>query len=207
MNFQPVSPENPLILASASPRRKRLLKQIGLPFRSVPSHIDENQVFAEPALNPALLAEKKARAVQSISRPYWVLGADTMVLMGEKILGKPKDEEDARSMLMQLGGKEHRVITGFCLLDPSNKTAHREEITTFVTMKSLTGHEIKAYIATGEPFGKAGAYGIQGKGAFMVEAISGSYTNVVGLPICALVKALVAAGALKEFPFASQGSK
>ena len=104
-------------------------------------------------------------------------------------------------MLGLLSGKEHSVITGFCILDPSGSTAHSEEIITRVKMKRLTDEEIDGYTATGEPFGKAGSYAIQGIGAFMVESISGPYTNVVGLPLCALVKALIACGALKKFPF------
>ena len=103
-------------------------------------------------------------------------------------------------MLGLLAGKEHCVITGFALLDPSGEVVHSEEVSTHVTMKVLSDHEIEAYIATGEPFGKAGSYAIQGLGAAMVVGITGSYTNVVGLPICAVVQALVRAGALDQFP-------
>ncbi len=200
MSFQPISKENPLILASNSPRRKTLLQQIGLPFRSLPSDVDENQALGEPPVKAVLLAEKKAKAVYSQSKESWILGADTMVVVGGRILGKPRDEGDVHSMLSRLSGKEHEVITGFCLLDPSGGMAHSEAITTLVKMKRLGEKEINAYVATGEPFGKAGGYAIQGVGAFMVESISGSYTNVVGLPVCALVKSLLALGALKDFP-------
>jgi septum formation protein len=103
-------------------------------------------------------------------------------------------------MLMVLAGKEHRVITGFALLDPSGEVAHSEEVTTRVSVRGLSKQEIEAYIATGEPFGKAGSYAIQGIGAFMIEGIAGSYTNVVGLPICAVVQALIHTGALDHFP-------
>ena len=200
MSFQPISKENPLILASNSPRRKTLLQQIGLPFRSLPSDVDENQALGEPPVKAVLLAEKKAKAVYSQSKESWILGADTMVVVGGRILGKPRDHEDIHSMLSRLSGKEHEVITGFCLFDPSGGMAHSEAITTLVKMKRLGEKEINAYVATGEPFGKAGGYAIQGVGAFMVESISGSYTNVVGLPVCALVKSLLALGALKDFP-------
>ncbi|NNG06445.1 MAG: septum formation protein Maf [Desulfobacteraceae bacterium] len=200
MSFQAINKENPLILASNSPRRKRLLQQIGLPFRSLPSQVDENQAPGEPPVKAVLLAEKKAKAVYAQSKDRWILGADTMVVVDGRILGKPRDHEDIHSMLSRLSDKEHEVITGFCVLDPSGEVAHSEAITTLVKMKRLGKGEINAYVATGEPFGKAGSYAIQGVGAFMVESISGSYTNVVGLPVCALVKSLLALGALKDFP-------
>jgi septum formation protein len=103
-------------------------------------------------------------------------------------------------MLLRLSGREHRVLTGFCLVDPSGQTAHSEAVVTRVKMKKLTEEEVRRYVASGEPYGKAGSYAIQGLGAFMVKSISGSYTNVVGLPVCALVKALLVTGALKVFP-------
>ena len=103
-------------------------------------------------------------------------------------------------MLLTLAGKEHRVITGFALLDPSGGVACSEEVSTRVKVRDLSEQEIDAYIATGEPFGKAGSYAIQGIGAFMIERVEGSYTNVVGLPICAVVQALIRAGALDHFP-------
>lgn len=200
MSFQAISKKNPLVLASNSPRRRRLLQQIGLPFRALPSHVEENQVLGEPPVKAALIAEKKAKAVYAKSQNRWILGADTMVVIGASILGKPSNREDVHFMLSCLSGKTHEVITGFCLLDPSGEVAHSEDITTLVKMKPLSEEEIDAYVATGEPFGKAGSYAIQGVGAFMVESISGSYTNVVGLPVCALVKSLLAVGALRNFP-------
>ncbi len=200
MNILRISKDFPVILASSSPRRKKLLSQIGIPFRSRSSNIEKNMSTAQPPISPRMLAVKKAEAVYSEEHNNWILGADTVVVLGETLLGKPKDLEDARSTLLKLSGKEHKVVTGFCLLDPTGKTAHAEEITTFVNVKKLTEQEIRAYIATGEPFGKAGSYGIQGIGAFMVETITGSYSNVVGLPLCALIKALCRTGALKAFP-------
>jgi nucleoside triphosphate pyrophosphatase len=195
-----ISRESPLFLASSSPRRKRLLKQIGVPFRSFSSAIKEDLTGGEPALNSRLLAEKKAMAVFSRSDGNWVLGADTIVVLDDVGLGKPGDKKEARSMLVQLSGREHRVITGFCLVDPDGHPAHSESVITTVKMKALTEREIRGYVATEEPFGKAGSYAIQGLGSFMVESISGSYTNVVGLPLCALVKALLGIGAIKVFP-------
>jgi septum formation protein len=177
-----------------------LLTQIGLPFRTRPSDVDENEVAENSPTTACYLAEKKAGAVSAGIKNHWILGADTMVVLGETVLGKPEDIDHAYAMLIQLSGKEHKVVTGFCLLDPSCRPVHSEEITTNVRMKRLTEEEIMAYVGTGEPFGKAGSYAIQGIGAFMVEAISGSYTNVVGLPICALIRALITTGALKGFP-------
>jgi septum formation protein len=200
MNFPTISKDYPLILASSSPRRKRLLKQIGIPFNAMSSNVEENLIDPRSLISPGNLAVKKAEAIHLELHNNWILGADTVVVLGETFLGKPKDQEDAQSMLLQLSGKEHKVMTGFCLLDPNRETAHMEEITTLVRVKELTEQEIRGYIMTGEPFGKAGGYGIQGVGAFMVESISGSYSNVVGLPLCALVKALCCTGALKTFP-------
>ncbi|MCB2170955.1 MAG: septum formation protein Maf [Deltaproteobacteria bacterium] len=199
--FKEIDGQNPLILASASPRRKRLLEQACLPFEIVVSRIREE---ATEGLAPADLclglAREKAMDVSSRIRPSWILGADTIVVLGDRILGKPADRQDALNMLSLLSGKVHRVITGFCILTPSGIVAHVETVSTSVTVKELGGDERKAYVDTGEPFGKAGGYAIQGIGSFMVESISGSYTNVVGLPLCAVIKALRKAGALEKFP-------
>jgi septum formation protein len=197
---QPISKNGPLLLASASPRRKQLLRQMGIPFRTLTSRVREDNLSPDPRRNARLLAEAKARAVLQKSPGNWILGADTIVVLGRAVLGKPRDEGEAFSMLRQLSGKEHRVITGFCLLSPEAKQAHSEAVVTRVRFKTLTKQEILGYIATGEPFGKAGSYAIQGIGTFLVQGITGSYTNVVGLPLCALVKALLGTGALKEFP-------
>jgi septum formation protein len=200
MSFSVITPESPLFLASSSPRRKTLLRQVGLPFRSFSSAVEESLFEGDPGRNACVLAEKKARTVFTRSRGNWVLGADTMVVLDDAVLGKPESREDACSMLLRLSGREHRVMTGFCLIDPAGHTAHSEAVLTRVKIKGLTEEEIRAYVASGEPYGKAGSYAIQGLGTFMVESISGSYTNVVGLPLCALVKALLATGALKVFP-------
>lgn len=200
MRFPPVSAQSPLILASASPRRRRLLSQIGLPFRVMESNVKETNTGESPERICCVLAEHKALSVYPETEASWVLGADTVVAIENSILGKPMDDRDATRMLGCLSGKEHRVITGFCVLNPSGETAHTEAVTTFVRVKKLTKKEIKEYVATGEPYGKAGSYAIQGIGAFMVEAISGSYTNVVGLPLCAVIKSLFSIGALKSFP-------
>lgn len=200
MKFSPISTASPLILASASPRRRRLLKQIGLPFRDMTSQVNENAIDAAPESLCRILAEHKACRLRSKAKKSWILGADTLVVVDENVLGKPQDEEQAECMLRMLSARKHRVITGFCILNPSGAVSRSESVITTVRIKELSDEEIRAYIATREPFGKAGGYAIQGIGSFMVEAISGSYTNVVGLPLCALIKALVSAGALKNFP-------
>jgi septum formation protein len=164
------------------------------------SNVAERRSAAAPSAEALLLAEKKAMAVCSSHRRCWILGADTVVVLEEMAFGKPGDHEEARSMLSLLSGKEHKVITAFCVLDPTGRTAHSEAVTTLVKMKNMTEEEIRAYVATGEPLGKAGSYAIQGMGTFMIESISGSYTNVVGLPVCALIKCLLATGALKRYP-------
>ena len=195
-----ISKDNPLILASASPRRKGLLEQVGLPFRVVPGHVDENQVVQRPSMHARILAETKAKAGFVEMKGHWTLGADTIVVLGDMVLGKPKNAREAEAMLFALAGKEHEVITAFSIINPAGRLAHAQEVSTRVSMKPLRPEEINAYVATGEPFGKAGSYAIQGIGAFMVEAIWGSYTNVVGLPLCALIQALLEKGAIERFP-------
>lgn len=177
-----------------------LLRQIRLPFRSLPGNVSEEIRGDHPENGACILAEEKALSVFDPSAGSWLLGADTMVLLGRDILGKPESRDKAAAMLRRLSGKEHRVITGFCLLDPQGRRAHREAVITKVTFKSLSEEEIERYVASGEPLDKAGGYAIQGLGAFLVEGLSGSYTNVVGLPLCALVRALLATGALEAFP-------
>jgi len=200
MNFHYINKQSPLILASASPRRERLLAQTGLPFRPVASDVEEEGLSGEPEEVAQILAERKASQVALQARNSWILGADTMVVVDGEILGKPKHMEDAKRMLWRLNGREHRVITGFCVLNPLAAVAHKEAVTTLVKVKTLTGREIDAYVKTNEPFGKAGGYAIQGIGSFMVSHISGSYTNVVGLPICSMIEALLLLRALEGFP-------
>ncbi len=206
MSLNPIHRDHPLVLASASPRRKRLLEQVKLPLRVLPSGIDENGPrIGAPGEWAGTLAEKKARDVRPQAPDHWILGADTMVVLGGRILGKPGDREEARRMLRDLQGRTHTVITGYCILAPGDRIpARRESVPTQVTMRSLSPEAIENYIDSGEPFGKAGAYAIQGIGAFMVESITGSYTNVVGLPLCAVIKTLLALDALECFPLPPQ---
>jgi len=149
---------------------------------------------------PVSWLQKKVESVQHVYNDRWVLGADTIVVINKIIFGKPNDSGECRKMLHGLKGKVHRVITGFSIHDPGHKSVHLEAVTTKVKIKELSDSEIEAYIKTGEPLGKAGAYAIQGIGSFMIEQINGSYTNVVGLPVCEAVSALVKCGGLKCFP-------
>ncbi len=201
MSHYPISKDNPIVLASISPRRKVILKQIGIPFEAVGSMVEETLYGGmKPTDIACEVAILKAESVQHNRKNRWILGADTIVVMKKRIFGKPKNTHECHDMLVHLRGKNHRVITGFCIVDPGGKTVHIQAVTTKVRIKEIKEIEIEAYIKTGEPFGKAGGYAIQGIGSFMIEHISGSYTNVVGLPICEVVSALVTCGGLKGFP-------
>ncbi len=200
MDFPVISHTNPLVLASASPRRKALLHQIGLPFTAIPSRIDEKTVSGDPAEIARVLAYEKALSVAHGGVAAWILGADTIVVLDHFILGKPKDKADAHRMLTSLSGRAHHVITGISLLNPAGNQVCCQAVSTLVQVKHLDPTEINGYLTSGESFGKAGGYAIQGIGAFMISAISGSYSNVVGLPLCVVIEALLAAGALAVFP-------
>ncbi|MBI4640732.1 MAG: septum formation inhibitor Maf [Candidatus Tectomicrobia bacterium] len=184
-----------LILASSSPRRSALLQQIGIDFFVVaPQILEEMREGEDPQSAVIRLALEKAMDVSKRSPLFPVLGADTIVLLGEEIMGKPRDEKDAQRMLNQLSGKEHRVITGVALVKDGGQYQLTRSVKTSVKMKRLTKGEIERYIRSGEPMGKAGAYAIQGKGALFIERIKGCYTNVVGLPIPTVGKMLRKAG-------------
>jgi septum formation protein len=201
MSTPPIDQDNPLVLASSSPRRKALLLQIGIPFESVESGIEETtNKSPSPGKLACRIAVQKAERVQHFRPQRWILGADTIVVLKNRVFGKPGDTQECREMLFALQGTNHRVITGFCIIDGGGIPVHVEAVTTEVKVKKMSEHEIEAYIDTGEPFGKAGGYAIQGIGSFMIEGITGSYTNVVGLPVCEVVRSLVGCGALRGFP-------
>lgn len=175
-----------IILASASPRRMQLLKQIGLKFRIKPCSINENMAInnENPIETAKKLAYLKAEKVAESEKPESiVIGADTIVVYEGKILGKPVDKEDAFWILKKLSSKEHLVYTGYCIIRRSDKKVISGYEETKVKFRSITDEEIISYIETGEPMDKAGAYGIQNKGSIFVERIEGDYFNVVGLPI------------------------
>jgi septum formation protein len=181
-----------LILASKSPRRCYLLEQAGIEFSVIPSSFDENLVkLSSPDIYVRQLAESKAGDISEQYPDSWVIGADTIVLIDGSILGKPGSSTEARTMLKSLSGKTHQVLTGYCICCHRIGRLFSEAIKTEVRFKKLTEKEIDWYINSGEPFDKAGAYGIQGIGMFLVRRINGSYTNVVGLPVCEIVEYLI----------------
>jgi septum formation protein len=187
-----------IILASASPRRAELLASAGIKFTVIPGDIDETPFYQEePVAHVLRLAESKVREAASRAEGRFFIGADTIVLCDREIMGKPCDDTDATRMLRRLSGRAHQVITGFALLDRSTGKCVARTVSTNVTFKTLTDAEITAYVATGCPLDKAGAYAIQGGAAYMVERIDGSYTNVVGLPLCEVVATLRKMGALE----------
>ena len=178
-----------IILASQSPRRRELLSNIFPSFSIIPSDADETlPENASPADCAIEIARRKVLDVKSRSDDALIIGADTIVVKDNKILGKPKDEEDAFSMLSALSGGEHTVYTGLVVSYGAKLLCCAEA--TEVTFRPLTPEMIRAYIKTGEPMDKAGAYGIQQKGAILVDKICGDYFNVVGLPVCRLSKML-----------------
>jgi septum formation protein len=180
-----------IILASASPRRKELLEKIRLKFEIDPSDCEED---INPEFDPQEIVQQlsiiKAKSVAARHKNALIIAADTIGVMGDKILGKPHTEDEACKMLHEISGKSHLVITGFSILDTTTNKIVTGIVNTRVYIKKLTGQEIDAYVKTGEPLDKAGAYAIQGMGAVIVEKIEGDYYNVMGLPLHALTEAL-----------------
>jgi len=171
---------------------------MGLDFEVIPSTVEEDFVSAEsPREHVMRLAEAKALDVGNRFPENWVIGADTIVYVDGTILGKPKSREEALEMLRLISRKEHRVLSGICVNHIKKRKRERETVETAVRVKALSPVEMDWYISTGEPFDKAGGYGIQGIGSFMIESINGSYTNVVGLPLCELMQMLVRLEALR----------
>ncbi len=172
-----------LILASQSPRRRELLTLLGYPFRVQVASVDETMEDLPISQAVARLSCRKAAAIGAGAEQI-VIGADTVVVLDGKVLGKPRDAEAAKEMLRSLSGKTHQVMTGVCVQKGEQVLTHTE--VTEVTFRPLTDREIEDYVATKEPMDKAGAYGIQGGAARFVEGIKGDYFNVVGLPVCRL---------------------
>ena len=187
-------PPMKVILASASPRRAEILTVAGIPFVVRASKIDESRL---PGESPENMVERLARAkAEDVARellpagPTIILGADTVVVVNGEILGKPGNAATAREMLLKLRGREHRVITGFALLRVQHKQIHVGHETTRVWFSEITDAEIDSYVATGEPFDKAGAYAIQGIAGRYIPRIEGCYFNVVGLPMARVWEAM-----------------
>jgi septum formation protein len=186
--FLPADIQSDLVLASASPRRKEILERLGFEFGVIPAGLQEDQVLSEdPERNVKLLAELKGVDVQRMRPRKTIIAADTIVRCEGVTLGKPADPEEAFDMLRSLSGREHSVITGVALIAPPNRRIVESE-STKVFFRAISDAEISRYIDTSEPFGKAGAYAIQGLASAFVDRIEGCYFNVVGLPVALLFR-------------------
>jgi septum formation protein len=193
-----------LILASASPRRIELMKLMGLAFEVMPSGIDEDGRRGETPREHALrLSEEKALAVARLHPDAWVLGADTIVIIDREVLGKPGSPPEAQSMLEKLSGREHEVFTGFSIAGRRKGILFRDVVESTVLFREIAPDEMAWYIASEEPYDKAGAYAVQGMGAFFIREIRGSYTNVMGLPLCEVVDAF---RGLSAITFSGEGA-
>jgi septum formation protein len=219
-----------LILASASPRRKDLLERIGFAVKTVPADLEEtikpeeeptefvkrmarSKVLAvvqrlkgtmgvahpQETLPAAAPAAKRASSREPPSR--WVVGADTIVVLNGEILGKPKDLDQGFEMLQKLNGKEHVVITGFCVVDMMKNKEGIQAVVSTVKMKKMSRPEIEKYLSVGESLDKAGAYAVQGVGSYLIDRVVGSYSNVVGLPLCQLMEMFEEMGATDVLPY------
>jgi septum formation protein len=181
-----------IVLASASPQRAEILRQADIAFEALPARVDELRRRGEPPAQLVLrLAEAKARAAADRSSPpAIVVGADTEVVVDGGVLGKPASAEEARAMLRRLSGETHEVITGLAIIRLPAGAIRREREVTRVTFAALSEEEIEGYVASGEPFDKAGAYAIQGRGGRFVTRVEGCYFNIVGLPLSRLYRIL-----------------
>ena len=183
-----------IVLASSSPRRRHLLEMLGIEHEVVPADVPEVQEPGElPETMAVRLARDKAEAVATARPDAPVLGADTVVVVDQEVLGKPVDAQDAGRMLRQLSGRAHRVVTAVALVDIDG-TVHERYDSTRVWFRELTPEIIDAYVATGEPIDKAGSYGVQGYGAVLVERVEGDFFSVMGLPLKLVVDLLEVAG-------------
>jgi len=188
----------PFILASASPRRIELLRQMGLNLLIIPSGADETLRPGEsPAAHVLRLSADKAGRVAAAHPGSWVLGADTIVVVDGDILGKPDNPDEARRMLAKLSAREHTVFTGFTVARQDAHILVSEAVESTVHFRTISEDEMAWYLASREPYDKAGGYAVQGMGAFFIREIRGSYTNVMGLPLCEVVDALKKLGAVR----------
>lgn len=186
------------ILASASPRRRELLGALIPDFEIIPSDIDERPLDEESPEDHVLrLSREKALAVSRANPGRWVLGADTVVVIDGEMLGKPATPTDAKRMLGLLSGREHKVVTGFALVGGGEGVVVNDAVQSGVLFKDISEKEMEWYARTSEPYDKAGGYAVQGKASFFIKEIHGSYTNVIGLPLCEVVTAMEKAGALR----------
>jgi len=184
-----------IVLASKSPRRKKFLEEMGLSFTAESVEIDEQPAAGEdPGHFVIRMAREKSAPVAENFPDRVIIGGDTVVCLGTRILGKPFDEGDAVQQLMSLSGKWHEVMSGFTVLHQNKKLSVSQVVTTRVLFSDFSIQLARAYVAAGESHDKAGSYGIQGKGVFLVEAVEGSYSNVVGLPVYELTEVLLKYG-------------
>jgi septum formation protein len=203
-----ISPRTPLILGSASPRRREILTHLGVPIRIVPADVPEEVLPGEsPEAYLERIVRDKLAAVLARLRAgddtgCGVLVADTIVLLDDRILGKPRDVAEAVELLTALCGREHRVFTRYALSRSEGASVPLVErsVESRVWLRVASSEEISRYAGTGEGLDKAGAYAVQGVGAFLVRRIEGSYSNVVGLPACEVVEDLLKSGLLERFP-------
>lgn len=186
-----------IVLASGSPRRKEFLAGLGLQFKVVPASIDERAMEAEAAEDFVLrMAKEKAAAVGAQFPDSWIVSGDTVVCLGQAILGKPTSTENAVELLLRLSGRTHFVRSGFCVWQQNKSIISAHSVVTKVRFTNFSEKIARAYVATGEPMDKAGGYGIQGIGGTLVASIEGSYSNVVGLPMAELVAVLEEEGVI-----------
>lgn len=194
-----ISAQDTIVLASASPRRSELMGLAGITCAVVPADICEDVLPGEqPAEHVERLSREKAQAVAGKVPGRFFVGSDTVVVLDNRIMGKPKDEAEAFEMLTSLSGRAHEVITGIAVHDVTADTCISQSVTTVVLFKNLSDQEIHAYIATGCPMDKAGAYAIQGGAVHFIRSIRGSYTNVIGLPMTEIYELLQSMGALPD---------
>jgi septum formation protein len=189
-----------LILASASPRRIELLKLMGLDFEVMPSETDESLEDGEsPREHVLRLSAQKVHALSLHYPEAWVMGADTIVVINDEILGKPATTSEAREMLKKLSGRSHQVYTGFTIAHKVREVLLQDVVISLVSFKDISEEEIVWYAGTEEPYDKAGGYALQGMGAFFIKEIHGSYTNVIGLPLCEAASMLKNVGAIEFY--------
>jgi septum formation protein len=186
-----ISLSEPCILASISPRRQELLRSVGLKFKIIPAHVNEEYLEGEnPREHVRRLSQDKAMAIARKNPSALVLGADTIVVIDSLILGKPKNKKQAREMLTRLSDREHKVFTGFTIAHDATKVYKTKVIKSSVLFKKISPKEMEWYVSCDEPYDKAGGYAVQGKGASFIKSIRGSYTNVIGLPLCEVLEEL-----------------
>jgi septum formation protein len=205
-----ISEQQPLILGSASPRRRELLKALGILHIVRTVEIDERPASAEAAepYVERIVGDKMSAVQQLVRRENLqhaaIVVADTTVVVDHEVLGKPVDVADAQRLLSRIAGRDHQVLTRYAIALPEGQPSVARTVSSQVTLRAATADELRRYAESGEGLDKAGAYAVQGLGAFLVKAISGSWSNVVGLPVCELVEDLAGLGVLGPFP-ASQG--